>query len=207
MLSKNGWRGLIAGALTALILVSNVWTVLAGGQQGGQPGYFQSPKLQGPGGQNFDGGSPHMISAATFSSDGIDPDSYRFIFTGGYLTGTSANSGCVKAPVYLPANRTLDEIFVTAYDNDSTFNLFLEMRRVNNFTGQSNIMATVSSDDQANAILVLNDNTINGAHIRYPDYSYYLTTCLNSEQIRLYSVRIYMGTRIYLPTIFKQSIL
>jgi hypothetical protein len=205
MLSKNGWRGLGAGVLTALILVSAVWPVLAGDQRGWQPHQFQTPTFQEPGGQNFNGGSPHMVSAAAFSSEGTDPDSYRFIFAGGYLTGTSANNGCVKAPVYLPQGRTLSELFVSAYDNDDTYNLFLELRRVNNFTGQSNIIASVSSSGQFNGIRFLSDSTVNSSRTLYPEYSYYLTTCLNSGQIRLYSARIYMGSKFYLPMIIKRS--
>jgi hypothetical protein len=80
---------------------------------------------------------------------------------------------------------------VTFYDNDGSNDLFLELRRVNNFTGQSNIMASVKSTGASGAIRSVRDNTITNGAIVYPDYSYFVTVCLASNNLRLYSLRVY----------------
>lgn len=134
--------------------------------------------------------SPLVIPAADFSSDGFDPDSFRFSFIGGYMTGQNVNN-CQQAPAYLPAGAAVSNLFVSLYDNDAANDLALEVRRVNNFNGQSDTMASVKSTGASGTLKSLNDASIANPTIVYPDYSYYVTTCLASNQLRFYSVRIY----------------
>jgi hypothetical protein len=136
--------------------------------------------------------SPLVIPAADFSSDGFDPDGFRFSFTGGYLAGLSGNN-CLQAPAYLPDDALVTDLFVTFVDNAGGADLFLELRRVNNFNGDSNIMASVRSTGASATISSLRDNTIANGTIVYPDYSYYVTVCLPSNNIRLYSARVHYG--------------
>ena len=42
-----------------------------------------------------------------------------------------------------------------------------------------------------NGVQVISDGTIDFPVVEHPGYSYYLTTCLGSQDIRLYSVRLY----------------
>jgi len=99
--------------------------------------------------------------------------------------------GCLKAPAYLPSGVTVTDIFATVYDNDVTFQSIVHLRRTDNFDGTTDLMATAMSAGTSTALQVLSDSTIDFPNIVYPDYSYYVTTCVESSNIRLYSVRIY----------------
>ncbi|MCO5184938.1 MAG: DUF11 domain-containing protein [Anaerolineae bacterium] len=142
---------------------------------------------------SFDGLSPHVIPAAAFVSDGYDPESYFFPFSGGYIEGDATNYGCVVAPVYLPNGVLITDMFVSVYDDDPGRGITVNLRRVNNFSGVTDTMASVSTTVTGtfSGIEVLNDNSIDEPQTVYPDYSYYVTTCVLSSLIRLYSVRLY----------------
>lgn len=135
--------------------------------------------------------SPLVIPAAAFSSDGWDPDSFFMFFAGGYICGTSAHYGCVKAPAYLPNGATVTNVYASVYDNDGTYDVAIYLRRVSNSTGVTAIIASLSSTGTSTAMRNIVDSSIDHPVIDYPTYSYYVTTCLGSSDIRLYSVRIY----------------
>jgi hypothetical protein len=135
--------------------------------------------------------SPLVIPAAAFSSDGYAPDSFYMWFVGGYMRGTSAHDGCVKAPAYLPNGATVTNVYATVYDNDGSYNIGINLKRVNNGTGVTATMASLSSTGTSSAMRNIADLSIDHPLIDYPQYSYYVTTCLLSSDIRLYSVRIY----------------
>jgi hypothetical protein len=136
--------------------------------------------------------SPLVIPAADFSDDGWDPDSFFLSFGGGYVTGTAAGYGCLKAPAYLPHGATVTSVYAYLYDNDGARSAYADLRRVRNMTGVQETMASVSTSGYANStsIRYLGDTTIspNGVDNLY---SYYVTTCVGSSGIRLYAVRIF----------------
>ncbi len=136
-------------------------------------------------------GSPLVIPATAFAPDGANPDSYFFSFGAGYIVGNSQNYGCLMAPAYLPHGVTVTDMFSTVFDDDATFNMAVTLRRVDNFTGTTAILATASTAGEFNGIQVLSDFTIENPLVQYPEYSYYVTTCTLSSTHRLYSVRIY----------------
>lgn len=135
--------------------------------------------------------SPLVIPAAAFSSDGYAPDSFYMWFAGGYIRGTSAHNGCVKAPAYLPNGATVTYVYASVYDNDGTYNIGIDLTRVNNGTGVTGTIASLSSTGTSTVIRNLLDASIDHPLVDYPTYSYYVTSCLLSSDIRLYSVRIY----------------
>jgi hypothetical protein len=137
-------------------------------------------------------GSPLVIPVAAFSSDGFDPDSSFFSFSGGYIRGTAAADGCIKAPAYLPDGATITSVYAYLYDNDSSRNAYIDVRRVRNLTGVQNTMASVSTSAYGNStsIRYLGDTTV--AQPVVDDlYSYYVTSCVLSTNVRLYAVRIF----------------
>jgi len=136
-------------------------------------------------------GSPLVIPAAGFSADGSNPDSHFFPFGGGYFQGGADAYGCLVAPAYLPAGVVLEDMYVSVYDDDATFNITIELRRVDNFNGGTDTMATASSTGEFTGVQTILDATIDFPTVIYPDYSYYVTTCVLSGSIRLYSVRLY----------------
>lgn len=135
--------------------------------------------------------SPLVIPAAAFTADGSNPDSMFFPFGGGYFSGDSENYGCMVAPAYLPQGAEIVDLFATVYDDDATYNLLVTLRRVDNFAGGTDTMAEAETSGEFAGVQVINDFSIVEPIVTYPDYSYYVTTCVLSGSIRLYSVRLY----------------
>ena len=135
--------------------------------------------------------SPLVIPAAAFSSDGYDPDSMFFSFFGGYVRGNAATDGCVKAPAYLPNGATITKMCATVYDNDTIYPVWVDLWRVDNLSGDTDWMATVETTGASTSVKWVCDTSIDDPLVVYPGYAYYVTSCLFSSNIRLYSVRIY----------------
>jgi hypothetical protein len=224
MFNKNALKGFAMGMLAAIIVALGVWPALAHDSDqlllptdhelalhadrspGGSPG-AEEPDRMGADqvtGQSFAGSSPLVIPAADFSDDGYDPDSFFFLFGGGYVTGTAADYGCLKAPAYLPRGATVTSVYAYLYDNDGARSAYVNLRRVRNMTGVQETMASVSTSGYANStsIRYLGDTTISPDEVDNL-YSYYVTTCLGSSGIRLYAVRIFYTTPVYLPIVMK----
>lgn len=198
-------KGLVVGSLTAVFVIIMSWPVIA--SHNNKTVGIESVNQHTTTVQAFGGGSPLVVPAAAFAADGANPDSSFFPFSGGYFQGDSQNYGCRVAPVYLPNEAEINDMFVSLYDNDTTFNMTVNLRRVDNFSGGIDTMATAGTTGSAafNGVQVANDTTINEPIIVYPDYSYYLTACALSSNMRLYSVRLYytVTSEIYLPIIIK----
>jgi hypothetical protein len=137
------------------------------------------------------GGSPLVISAADFRSDGTKPDSYWFSFGGGYMEGNSQTYGCVMAPAYLPHGATINSMWVSVKDNSTTYDASFNLWRVSSGSGSTDTLATASTAGNDPAMQFPSDTTINFPDVNYPLYAYYVTTCLQDANIDLYSVRIY----------------
>jgi hypothetical protein len=138
-------------------------------------------------------GSPLVIPAADFSSDGFKPESYYFDYILGYVRGNSLAYGCLKSPAYLPDDAILTDLFATVYDNDPdpADNVDVRLYRVNNYTGVVDILANAGSSGASPQIQPLQASSIQFPQVTAPDYSYYVTTCVPSDQIRFYSIRLY----------------
>lgn len=132
--------------------------------------------------------TPTVVSAASFRSDGLNLDAGFFPFTGGYLYGSE--SGCYMAPVYLPQGATVTQINGSFYDN-STSNITANLNRVDNYTGVVTAMAGLATDGESTSIQNEVDITISEPAVLYPNFSYYITVCLNDGNTRVYSFRIY----------------
>lgn len=199
-------KGLMVGSLTAVFVIIVSWPVIASYNNNPTVG-FETVNQHTTIVQAFGGGSPLVIPAAAFTADGLNPESSFFPFGGGYFQGNTENYGCRVAPVYLPNEAEINEMFVSLYDNDPSYNITIKLYRVDNFTGSVVTMGTVgtSGSDAFAGIQVLNDDTLSEPLVLYPDYSYYLTTCALSSNIRLYSVRLYytVPSEVYLPMIIK----
>ena len=151
--------------------------------------------------EDDDDDAAEVIPAAAFTSDGFDPDGFFFSFAGGYINGDG--SACLKAPAYLPDGAIVTWVYASIYDNadgDVTVNL----QRVNRSTGATNAMASVSTSSNSTSIQQRYDSSISYPDIDYPDYAYYVTTCLDYADHRIYSVRIYYYEYfIYLPLVLR----
>lgn len=142
----------------------------------------------------FGGSSFVFIPAAAFTSDGNDPDGFFFDFAGGYVNGSG--TACLKAPVYLPHGVTVHSVYAFLYDN-AAGNVLVNLRRVDVFSGASDVMAYLGTSSDSTTIQTSRDITINHPETSYPTYAYYLTTCLNYADHRLYAVSIYFWEPLF----------
>lgn len=144
-----------------------------------------------------------VIPSAEFRHDGNYPDEGFFSFHGGYWSGDPM-SPCFMAPVYLPRIGTIYQVWATVYDNDADFDIWLNLYRVDNYSGAVISMAELISSGASTSLSSINDYTISQGTINYPQYSYYLGTCLASSLLRLYNVRVwYSDYETHLPLITK----
>jgi hypothetical protein len=154
-------------------------------ETGGSPrGFTAAP-------QGLPYGDVLVIPAAAFHADGFLPDSQFFPFGGGYFVGDSGAYGCMVAEAYLANTATITEIYASVYDNDPARTIAITLGRADNFAGGTDTLASLSTTSDFSGVQVISDLTISNPVVVYPDYSYYLTVCLESGDIRLYSVRIY----------------
>jgi len=193
-------RGFALTGLVLLVVVMMAWPAYGQSQGSDEPG--SNWKAQVPSDASSPVTEPHwagdttgagytsplVIPAATFSNDGTDPDGFFFDFNGGYVNGSG--TACLKAPAYLPNGVTITSVNASLYDNDPG-NVTVNLRRVSVDTGTSNVMANPGTVADSTVIQQRNDTTITYPEISYPDFAYYVTTCLNSANHRLYSVHIY----------------
>lgn len=192
-------KGFLAGGLAGLVLALVALPVFAL-DIGLLPQRDAAPRV-------FDGDtSPLVVPAAAFREDGHDygPTNYFFSFSGGHLRGGYT---CQQAPVYLPDGAVVDEVFASVYDDDAASSILITVYRVNKNTGATDTMAGMSTSAAFNStdIEILDDASISQPEIDYPTYAYYVSSCLGSNDIRLYSVRFYYTheTATYLPILMK----
>jgi hypothetical protein len=201
----KAFGGGVLAALGVLLVVALAPALLPGEtsatELGGEaaPAEAESPQVQA---------SPLrilVIPAADFRDDGLIPDSHYFPFLGGYQQGTDAHYGCVMAPAYLPNRVELAGLYASVYDNAVNDNMLIQLRRLNNLDGTVDLMAQTSTEGAHPAVVIISNLEIEHASILYPDYSYYVTTCLVSPDSRLYSVRLYFSYpwAIHLPFVIK----
>lgn len=143
-------------------------------------------------------GSPLVTPAAAFVADGFDPATHFFSF-GGFVRGTTGSQGygCLVAPAYLPSGATVTHLLATVYDNDPGRPVTIELRRVDNFSGTTSTMASASTSGASTAVVTISDSTIANPLVDYPSFSYYFTTCLGSDLLRLYSAHLYYARVIF----------
>jgi len=133
--------------------------------------------------------SPLVIPAAEFAYSGVGSP-YNFTFTGGYVYG---GYSCGMAPLYLPHGAKVQIIAATLYDNSDPDSVRIYVYRVHNSTGIVQQMGYVSTLGllPSTSLRFPYDDTIDYSTINYPDYSYYAYGCMDSNQTRIYSLRVY----------------
>ncbi len=196
-------RGFFLGGLAALLMAVAFAPVLAFGAAAPTlSAAVPSAGVAQP--QNFGGRSPLVIPAAAFRSDGFYAAGEFFSFSSGYLTGNGTSGACAMAPAYLPRYAIMGNMYISVYDNDGVYNVNVQLRRVNNYTGATDILAQAGTAGTSTAIQTPSDFSVQYPMVTYPDYSYYVTVCLPTALTRLYSVRIYYDQySIYLPAIMR----
>jgi len=145
----------------------------------------------------FDDGGVLMIPAAAFSVSGFDPDGHEFWGGSGYYRGTDTTTGCIKAAVYLPQYAKVTSVSATVYDNADPHDIQIHLNRVDKDTGTKLTMAELETTAQSTSLLFPSDTSIVAPVVLFPQYIYYVGTCLNSGSLRLYGVRIDYETGLF----------
>jgi hypothetical protein len=197
---------LIIGILAALLIFAPSASTLAR-QPAAAP--VQSLNREGSRPQSL---TVTVVPAAAFHSDGYSPfgDTF-FSFAGGYIRGGTNDYGCVETGVVLPDDVYIAEVYASVYDNDPDDNHSINLLRKARTTGQVAYMANLQTSGASTSIQSLYETNIRYAITANPEYAYYITDCLSSSDVRLYSVRIWyepdygyiVVPRINLPAIFK----
>ena len=142
--------------------------------------------------KSFGGSSPLVIPAAAFSSKGNNAESHNFVWWAGFVKGTALAGGCIQAPVYLPRWARVTSMWASFVDadgsNDATVTL---TRRANTSLGDVDGMGSLSTSGTEPVVRSFSDSSISEPLVKLPDYSYFVSTCLASENLKLYSVRLY----------------
>ena len=100
--------------------------------------------------------------------------------------------GCMVAPVHLPHGASVTDLFGHIYDNDATRNASLSLRRVAVDGSSATTMATVPTAGNSTSVQIVGDASIDNDVVDNLAFSYYVTVCVGSSNLRLYaaSVRI-----------------
>lgn len=139
--------------------------------------------------------SPLIVPAADFRDDGYNPiGSMFFSFLGGSLTNDSnGTSSCVMAPAYLPHGSTVYEMWTSYKDYDPDSDAWLNLYRLDHYSGVVDIMASVATSGSSGAMINPVDFTIDFPSTAW-DWAYYLGGCGASDLIYFYSARIWYTT-------------
>jgi hypothetical protein len=95
------------------------------------------------------------------------------------------------APAYLPNGATVVDVWASIYDNHASYDVYPALRRVQNYTGTVDLIASLTSSGASTSIQSVYATSISNPVVSYPNYSYYATFCVRSTDTKLYSVRIY----------------
>ncbi len=193
----------IAGILTALLLAGLIWII--------GPQHFANVQAQVQPSEDFETRAlvqdVLVIPAASFRNDGNDPAAPYFWFNGGYWYGNDSYSTCFMAPVYVPDGVNIYQVWATVFDNDGVNDLWISLYRQDNYTGIVSQMASMASAGESTSLASAYDISVNNGKVSYPQYSYYLGTCLSDSNHRLYNVRVWyeFSYMNYLPILAKSN--
>ncbi|MBU2677703.1 MAG: hypothetical protein KJP16_11510 [Gammaproteobacteria bacterium] len=157
----------------------------------------------------FSGAPPYIVPAAAFRlsiNDNPGPD-YLFSTDGGYLQQSGPAESCFQAPVYLPDSFRIGEVVLHGYDESSSADFRLQLRRyflpsAASSAGASfatpsaadspGLMASVSTSGSSGASSPA-DDSIRDNSVNNWNYAYSLNLCRpgNSESsLRLHGVEL-----------------
>jgi hypothetical protein len=148
------------------------------------------PSQEGKGAKDY--ASPLEISAAEFRSVGFRMEGYLFQFTAGGPMGVGPDGACLMAPVYLPDLATITQLWLTLYDNDPTYDVEVYLYKRDNFDASVDpfLVASVTTSGQVGTVQNLGQTGLDD-FVFYPQYSYFLATCLRNSNTAVLSARVW----------------
>jgi hypothetical protein len=133
-----------------------------------------------------------VIPAADFTNDGLNPNDPFFSFSEGAWNG-HINWPCMMAPAYLPNGVTIAEFWGTFDDTSDTAQGEMRLYRHYNYSATtSDLMASIGSGYAFNGgFSNPGDTSIDYPVVDYPNYSYFVGGCMDSDLVEFIGVRIY----------------
>jgi hypothetical protein len=101
--------------------------------------------------------------------------------------------------VQIPRGTYITGFRTSTYDNDATYNISVNLRWLDTIYGTTGSVASTSTTGASTNIQVKYSD-LPDTRVFAPN-TYYITTCLNSGNIRLYSASIYYQYETMLPNI------
>jgi hypothetical protein len=136
--------------------------------------------------------SPLFIPAADFRTDGLYPEA-QFYSTAGYWQGDDLGGVYLIAPVWLPHGTNIDSVWLFAVDDDgdcSSDDIAMWMHRVDNYTGQVDGMAAMSTSGAHGNMQTPYESDPAHPVIDYPGFAYWLTVRVCSTDHEVYGAMI-----------------
>jgi hypothetical protein len=150
------------------------------------------PLFDGP----ASGGGVMVIPAFAFIPED-DSDDYRFYHQGYIIAGNLSTQACFYAPVYLPNGVTISRYEAIVTDSSNTTGRILtSLRTLNLKTGASINMgeANTTASGSPGFVTIFNEN-LDPALVDAVNNTYFMTLCVTSNAVSIYSTRFY-GARI-----------
>lgn len=150
----------------------------------------QAPEVQAGTPESW--GSPLVISAADFRTNGNDREAFYFS-ANGYLTGEGSTVVMI-APVYLPDGATVSTFAANVYDNSTSCSypeVTLWLNRVGAGTGTGmETMASATTSGAQTSMRTITDSSISYPVVDTLRYTYYAAVMMCSSAHELHSVVI-----------------
>lgn len=188
MRQQKKWIVICAGVLTAFA-VTILWAIVC--PIGISPLYAHATDIEPIQSRGLIVNDVLVVPAADFRLDRGSGNEPLFLFHGGFWGGSTTGSTCFMAPVYVPHGSEIYQVFATVYNNHPTSNLTISLRRLDNYSVVHTNLADMSSTNPSASIHGIHNVNVTNGEVSYPQYSYYLTTCLSSNLHRLYNVRVW----------------
>jgi hypothetical protein len=164
------------------------------------------PSVEGEATKAFPASNPLVIPAAAFSTKGNDAQSHYMVWYEGYVAGTSRPGGCIQAPVYLPRFARVYQFWISYVDEDGSNDFSAWFSRTSNFEkGEMDEMGTVTTTGSNANVRSVGDTSIEHPIVVLPDHSYFVSTCLPSENTKLISARIWYAEDVLFADGFERG--
>ncbi len=149
--------------------------------------------------------SPQLcVSAASFSVSGSGTSAAFYDYTIGAWKGIgSGDFGCIQTGIDLPQGSTIWFFAITYYDNDPTYDLIVALKKLRGVDGVFTLLGLATSESpHSDTVRVVSSDSIDD--VVQSSNSYELSTCLRSNLMRLYQVRVYysLQNRTYFKEVY-----
>jgi len=137
--------------------------------------------------------SPLFIPAADFRTDGEFPEA-QYYSPAGYWQGDDLGGVFLMAPVWLPDGADIDSVWQFAADNDDdglNEDIFMGMRRVDNYTGEASGIAGMSTSGESGNMQTPHELNPTFPIVDYPGYAYWLWVQVCSTDHEVYGAMVF----------------